>query len=97
MHLPLSVIDSSAGKDMIDDVCYGKDIAIQITFDMVRLLSLLYTFIIAFTTLINFNVFFSSTVFLLLKLFLLDIFKRLFSDPKIFLPNSDPIIVQLSH
>lgn len=65
MHLPLSVIDSSAGKDMIDDVCYGKDIAIQITFDMVRLLSLLYTFIIAFTTLINFNVFFSFFFLLL--------------------------------
>ena len=64
-HLPLSIIDSSAGKDMIDDVRYGKNTAIYTTFRMVRIVSLLYTFVIAFATLVNFNVFF-SLLFLLL-------------------------------
>ena len=64
-YLPLSIIDSSAGKDMIDDVRYGKNTAIYTTFRMVRIVSLLYTFVIAFATLVNFNVFF-SLLFLLL-------------------------------
>jgi len=64
-HLTLSIIDSSAGKDMIDDVRYGKNTAIYTTFRMVRIVSLLYTFVIAFATLVNFNVFF-SLLFLLL-------------------------------
>lgn len=64
-YLPLSIIDSSAGKDMIEDARYGKNTAIYTTFRMVRIVSLLYTFIIAFTTLVNFNVLF-SLLFLLL-------------------------------
>lgn len=64
-YLPLSVIDSSVGKDMIDDVRYGKDTVIYTTFRMVRIVSLLYTFVIAFVTLVNFNVVF-SLLFLLL-------------------------------
>lgn len=64
-HLPLSVIDSSSGKDMIDDVRYGKNTAIYTTFRMVSVVSLLYTFIIAFVTLIKFSFTF-SLLFLLL-------------------------------
>lgn len=65
--LPLSIIDSSQGKDMIDDVRYGKNTAIYTTFRMVRIVSLFYTFIIAFATLVNFNVVF-SLLFLLLTI-----------------------------
>lgn len=64
-YLQLSIIDSSAGKDMIDDVRYGKNTAIYTIFRMVRIVSLLYTFIIAFATIVNFNVLF-SLLFLLL-------------------------------
>lgn len=58
-ELPLSVIDSSAGRDMVDDVRYTKDTAVYTTYRMVRIVSLLYTFTVAFVTLIKFNVWFS--------------------------------------
>ena len=58
-ELPLSVIDSSEGKDMVDDVRHAKNTAVYTTYRMVSIVSRLYTFIVAFITLIKFNVWFS--------------------------------------
>ena len=37
-ELPLSIIDSSEGKDMVDDVRYSKNTAVYTTYRMVRVL-----------------------------------------------------------
>lgn len=66
-ELPLHIIDSSEGKDLIDDVRYTKNIAVYTTYRMVRVISLLYTFVVAFITLIKFNVCF-SLLFLILTI-----------------------------
>lgn len=65
--LPLSVIDSSEGKDMVDDVRYARNTAVYTTYRLVRIISLLYTFVVAFATLVHFNVWF-SLLFLILTI-----------------------------
>ena len=57
--LPMSFIDTSEGKDVVDEVRYTKNAAVYLTYRMVRILSLLYAFGVAFGTLITFNVWFS--------------------------------------
>lgn len=57
--LPMSVIDTSEGKDMVDDVRYTKNTAVYLTYRIVRIVTLLYTFCVAFGTLVTFNVWFS--------------------------------------
>ena len=64
-ELPLAVIDSSKGKDMIDDVRFTKHTAIYTTYRIVQIVSLFYTFLIAFITVLNFHVWF-SLLFLIL-------------------------------
>ena len=63
--LPLSIIDSSEGKDMVDDVRYAKNTAVYLTYRLVVLFSLAYTFGVAFATLIFFNIWFSLLLLLL--------------------------------
>ena len=58
-ELPLSIIDSSEGKDMVDDVRYSKNTAVYTTYRMVRVLIWSYTFAVAFATLVRFNIWFS--------------------------------------
>lgn len=58
-ELPLSVIDSSEGKNMIDEVRFAKHTAIYTTLQMVQVVSLLYTFVVSFITILNFNIWFS--------------------------------------
>lgn len=58
-QLSLSVIDSSAGKDMVDDVRYAKNTAIYTAVRIVFIVSFLYTFAVAFTTLVRFHFWFS--------------------------------------
>ena len=65
--LPLSIIDSSEGRDMIDDVRYAKDTAVYTSFSVVQVISLFYTFLIAFITLLNFHIWF-SILFLILTI-----------------------------
>ena len=65
--LPLSIIDSSKGKDMVADVRYAKNTAVYTTYRMVRIISLLYTFVVAFVTLVEFNIWF-SLLFLILTI-----------------------------
>ena len=64
-ELPLSIIDSSEGRDMIEDVRYTKNTAVYTAYRIVQITSLLYTFIIAYVTLAKFNLLF-SLLFLLL-------------------------------
>ncbi len=64
-ELPLSVIDSSEGKDMIDEVRFAKHTAIYTAYQMVQIVSLFYTFTVSFVTILHFNVWF-SLMFLLL-------------------------------
>ncbi len=63
--LPLSFIDSSDGKDMVDDVRYSKNTTVYLTYRLVRIFSLAYTFTVAFTALIVFNVCFSLLMLVL--------------------------------
>lgn len=61
----MSVIDSSEGKDTVDDVRYAKNTAVYLTYRLVRLFSLAYTFGVAFAALMLFNVWFSLLLLLL--------------------------------
>ena len=66
-ELPLSIIDSSEGKNMVDDVRYSKNTAVYTTYRMIRVIIWLYTFTVAFVTLLKFNVWFSF-IFLVLTI-----------------------------
>lgn len=57
--LPISVIDTSAGKDMVDDVRNTQNTAVYLTYRLVRILTLLYSFCVAYITLIRFDIKFS--------------------------------------
>lgn len=63
--LSLSVIDSSDGKDMVDDVRYAKNTAVYLTARLVRLFSLAYTFAVTVSALMLFNVWLSLFLLLL--------------------------------
>lgn len=65
--LPLSVVDSSEGKDMIADVRYAKNTVVYTSYRVIRIISLMYTFIVGFITLCNFNIWF-SLLFLMLSI-----------------------------
>jgi len=65
LELPLSIIDSSDGKNMIDDVRHSKIATVYCVQNMVKVISHAYSFIVAFFILFNFNSFF-SLLFLLL-------------------------------
>ncbi len=58
-ELSLSVIDSSAGKDMVDDVRYTMYTAVHISNRIVSAITYIYTFAIAFVALARFHVWFS--------------------------------------
>ena len=63
--LPLTVIDSSEGKNMIDDVKRTKSTAVYLTYRLVRLFSFAYTFTVAFASLMVFNVWMSILMLVL--------------------------------
>ncbi len=63
--LPISFIDSSKGKNIVDDVKYARNTAVYLAYRIIQIISLLYSFIVAFTTLVTFNVLF-SIIFLVL-------------------------------
>lgn len=65
LELPLSIIDSSEGKNMIDDVRHSKIATVYCVQNMVKVISHAYSFIVAFFILFNFNPAF-SLLFLLL-------------------------------
>ena len=57
--LPMDVIDSSAGKDMVDDMRHIESTAIYLFFRVVDIVSHIYAFAVAFTTLAAFSLGFS--------------------------------------
>lgn len=65
--LPLSFIDTSEGKDIVEDVRYNKEVAVSLVHHIIRIISSFYTFLIAFITLMSFSVLF-SLIFLALTL-----------------------------
>lgn len=65
--LPLSFLDTSAGKDIVNDVRYTRNTAVYLTYRIVRIATLFYTFCVAFGTLIAFNFWF-SLLFLVLTI-----------------------------
>lgn len=65
--LPLSFIDSSEGKDMIDDVRYSANTCIFTSYRIVQIISLLYTFAVSYITLVKFDVGFAF-LFLILTI-----------------------------
>ena len=58
-ELPMDVLDSSKGKDMIDDVRYTETTAILLLFRVTDIISHIYTFAVAFSTLAVFSLGFS--------------------------------------
>lgn len=65
--LPLSVIDSSKGKDVVDDVKCAKNTAVYFTYRLVSIFSLVYTFTISLSVISIFNIWF-LVAFLLLTI-----------------------------
>ena len=57
--LPLSFLDSASGRNIIDEVRYSKNTAVYTTYQMIRVFICLYTFAVAFATLVKFNIWFS--------------------------------------
>ncbi len=57
--LPMDVVDSSAGKDMVDDMRHIEFTAIYLFFRVIDIISHIYTFVVAFTTLAVFSLGFS--------------------------------------
>ena len=57
--LPMSIIDTSEGKDTVDDVRNTENTAIYTAFQIISIFSLLYTFCVAFITLVIYNTWFS--------------------------------------
>lgn len=58
-QLPMSIIDTSSGRDTIDDVRYINDTAVSLIFRIIEAFSCCYTFTVAFIALIRFNIWFS--------------------------------------
>ena len=58
-ELPMSFIDTSEGKDIVEDVRNTKDTAVYTAFQMVSIASYLYAFCVAFMTLALYNAWFS--------------------------------------
>ena len=59
IKLPMSVIDTSEGKNLVDDVRNTENTAIYTAFQINAVFSLFYAFAVAFITLVIFNVWFS--------------------------------------
>ncbi len=57
--LPMDILDSSEGKDMIDDVKYTENTAVLLIFRVTDMISHIYTFAVAFATLAVFSLGFS--------------------------------------
>lgn len=64
-ELPLSFIDSSAGKNAVNDVRYTMNTAVFTTSRIISAVSYLYTFIVAYAVLFRFDILF-SLLFLIL-------------------------------
>lgn len=66
--LPMEILDSSEGRDLIDEVRYTESAAVYMTFQVADVISQAYTFAIAFTVLAVFSPGF-SLMFLVFTIF----------------------------
>lgn len=57
--LPMEILDSSEGRDLIDEVRYTEGAAVYLTFQVVDVISQVYTFAVAFAILTMFSPVFS--------------------------------------
>ena len=64
-EIPLSIVDSSKEKDMIDDVKHSKLTVVNSTMFIMSAISHLFSFVVAFLTLFKFNHFFSTLLLFL--------------------------------
>ena len=60
--LPMSFIDTSAGRDLIDEVRYAKFSVIGLSNEIINIVSTIYSFAIAFVALVAFNTWFSLLI-----------------------------------
>lgn len=63
--IPLSLIDSSHGRDMIDDVRYSRGSAVYTVSQLIAIITSLYSFTVTFSTLVRFNVWLSIMLLML--------------------------------
>lgn len=66
-EMPISILDTSEGRDMVDEIGYIDETAVSLIFKLIDVISLVYTFTVAFVALISFNVWF-SLLFIVLTL-----------------------------
>lgn len=66
-QLPMSFIDSAMGKNVVNDVRYATVTAVHLSDNIVRIITYLYTFIVAFIVLLEFHIGF-TLLFLLLTI-----------------------------
>lgn len=66
-QMPISVLDSSDGRDMVDRIGYIDEVVVSLIFKIFDVFFLSYTFIVAFVSLIAFNIWF-SLLFIILTL-----------------------------
>ena len=64
IKLPMNIIDTSAGRDLIDEMRYAKSSVIGLTQGMIGFIISIYSFCIAFAVLISFNIWFTILFFL---------------------------------
>jgi len=66
-ELPMDIVDSSAGRDMADNVRYTEHATIRQTFNFIRIFTNVYSCVVAFSTLALFSLEF-SLLFLIITL-----------------------------
>ena len=66
-RMPMAVLDSSEGRNMIDEIGYINEVAVSLIFKIFDIISLVCTFTVSFVALLVFNVWF-SLLFIILTL-----------------------------
>ncbi|MBQ3545465.1 MAG: ABC transporter ATP-binding protein [Lachnospiraceae bacterium] len=60
VNLPMSFLDSSEGRDQIDDVSTTDDIAVKFSLDFIKIVSVIYSFVISYIVLSGYSLLFST-------------------------------------
>lgn len=63
--LPLSYIDSSVGRDMIDDVRYSRGSSVYLVSRLILIITSIYSFVVTFSILVGFNIWLSIILLML--------------------------------
>ena len=58
--LAMSFLDSSEGKDQIDDVSTTDDIAVKFSLDFIKIVSVIYSFVVSYIILAGYSLLFST-------------------------------------